>query len=259
MITIKSFFKKLTILGWFTAGLFGLGALVALIGLILVLATPIPEAGLVVLVVGFCMLLLTIPFFFACSVQCSLLKLAEEAAEEREEEEAAQTVPVPPMPAPIPQPEPIPMPPPAVPIPTPQATVAMPAVRTQPAPQPMPAPEATMAIPAVKPQPAPKPKIGYVYLLDELGMKEKPTMTRTELKDANGMTLVFARDKGAFGIQMVRALAGNIETERLTLPADYFQTNGKNDFRIWLFKQSIFRVDVDLLWEDAEFRAIAGL
>ncbi|MBQ7090641.1 MAG: hypothetical protein IJN82_05935 [Clostridia bacterium] len=241
---ILTFFKNLTKLEWVTA-FFLSGAVWMLIGLIVVLLTAAPEVGAIIMVIGLGMLLIAVPLIFACSLQRALRKAAteEELPEGEAPEEEIPTEEAPKEEAPKEE----------APKPT-EATVAIPAVPKMPAPAPA-AVEQTVAIPAVKPQAA-KPKVGYLYLMDELEMQGHTTRTEADLKGQNGMTVVMARDKEGYALQIVRALGGKVETERFSLPANYFETNTKNDFRIRLFKQGIFRVDVDLLWSDPAFRAM---
>ncbi len=228
------FFKNLSLIEWVTVFLLS-GAVWMLIGGIIVLLTNVPEAGAVILLIGGGMVLLAIPFIFICSFRRALLRIAREKSQAD--------------PSPVPEPKPEPKP---APKPEPK-----PAPKHDPAP--LSAPEATVATPAVKPQPKAAVKAGYVYLLDELEMQHRTTLTKNELKEMNGITLVLAREREGYALQMVRAVGGNVETKKTNLPDGYFQTHTRNEFRIYLFEQGIFRVDVDLLWEDPAFRAITAL
>lgn len=222
---ILNFFKNLSKLEWVTAGFLS-GAVWMFIGLLIVLLTAIPEAGAIILLIGGGMVLLAIPLIFVCSMRRSLRRIAQSETEQQPKEDA---------PIPEPSPEPIAEPTPA------------------------PVPETTVGIPAVPSRPHPPTPSSYIYLLDELEMRNHTSRTEADLKGQSGMTVVMARDKEGYALQMVRVLAGSVETERFHLPADYFQTNTKNDFRIRLFEQGIFRVDVDLLWEDPAFCAMVGI
>jgi len=242
---IKSFSK----LDWVTA-FFASGAFWMLLGLIFVLLTPAPEAGAIVMLIGLGMVLIAIPLIFVCSLRRALRKAARQEPTEQPE------------PEPIPIREPVPAPAPTPPRPAPQP---IPYTPPRPAPR---AEAATISVPKVSATPrpkvqsappkatAPKPKANLIFLMDELNLEHRAALTEAELNGISGMSVAMTRDQNGFSIQKIRSLAGNLDTERYTMPADFFQTANKNDFKIWLFKRSIFRVDVEQLWNDPAFCAM---
>ena len=242
---LVDFFKSFSKLDW-VAAFFASGAVWMLIGLIVVLLTPAPEAGAIILLIGLGLAMISIPMIFVCSLRRALKRDAARKAEPEAQTEPIPAAPQPPVAPPTPVAPPIPVAPPTPVAPQAEPTIAIPKVQAPAAP----APQATAA---------PKPSARYLFLLDELNVKHRTSLNESELNGISGMTVIMAQGADGFTVQKLRALYGKLDTERYTIPADFFKTNTKNDFKIWLFKCGIFRVDVDLLWEEPAFRAVTGV